>query len=337
MERGTHEQLLAANGRYRHLYDKQYKIEEDRFVNPGEDFTPDLPKAVADVGRCGGRRLCERRMKKSSHGGVVVLAALGHRRVYRCAARAGRPGGNLADRRQTPRAENPKIQFVKDPVAVPELTFKTLDGRTVSSKDWKGKVTLVNFWATWCPPCREEIPDLIKLQERYKDQLQIIGVSSDEGSPDDVAKFAAEHKMNYAIVMETPELTKAFPGIFALPTTFVIDQDVRMVQKHVGLLNPALVEQETRVLAKLDTTTEVELVADSGQVLLSNAAQATDVPGLELGKLKPEQRTAALKRLNDEQCTCGCGLTVAQCRINDPSCDISLPIAKKIVSAQKGE
>jgi thiol-disulfide isomerase/thioredoxin len=216
-------------------------------------------------------------------------------------------------------------------VAVPELSFKTIDGRTINSRDWKGKVTLVNFWATWCPPCREEIPDLIKLQERYKDHLLIIGVSADEGSVEDVANFVAEHKMNYPIVMETPQLTKAFPGIFALPTTFVIDQDVRMVQKHVGLLNPAMIEQETRVLAKLDTTAAIEQVEDKGQVLLSNAAQATDVPGLALDKLTSTQKTTALKRLNDEPCTCGCGLTVAQCRINDPSCGTSLPIAKKIV------
>jgi len=227
----------------------------------------------------------------------------------------------------------PKVRFVKDPVPVPELTYKTIDGRTMRSADWKGKVTLVNFWATWCPPCREEIPDLIKLQERYKDSVQIIGVSSDDVSAEEVAKFAAEHRMNYPIVMEKdhPEITKAFPGIFALPTTFVVDQDVRMVQKHVGLLNPAMIEQEARVLAKLDTQTEVEQVQDNGQVLLANAAQATDIPGLELDKLTPAQKTSALKRLNSDSCTCGCGLTVAQCRINDPSCQTSLPIAKKIV------
>jgi thiol-disulfide isomerase/thioredoxin len=230
----------------------------------------------------------------------------------------------------------PVVKFVKNPVAVPALSLKTLDGRTLNSSDWKGKVTLVNFWATWCPPCREEIPDLIKLQERYKDKLQIIGVSSDEGPVEDVARFVAEHRMNYPIVMETPELLKAFPGIFALPTTFVIDQEVKLVQKHVGLLNPAMIEQETRVLAKLDTTAAVERVEDTGQVLLANAAQATDVPGLELNKLKPAQKTAALKRLNAEACTCGCGLTVAQCRINDPSCGTSLPIAKQIVAEASG-
>ncbi|MSO56070.1 MAG: TlpA family protein disulfide reductase [Acidobacteria bacterium] len=260
--------------------------------------------------------------------GVVALAALGVGGFM--AVRYTRQGGReLSDSKRS--AAKTKIQFVNDPVAVPELTLKTLDGRTLSSKDWKGRVTLVNFWATWCPPCRAEIPDLIRLQERYKDQLQIIGVSADEGSPAEVAKFAAEHRMNYAVVMETPELTKAFPGIFALPTTFVIDQDVKIVQKHVGLMNPTLMEQEIRVLAKLPIDVEVERVPDNGQVLLSNAAQATDVPGIELDKLAPGQRTAALKRLNDEQCTCGCGLTLAQCRINDPSCDVSLPIAKEIV------
>jgi thiol-disulfide isomerase/thioredoxin len=267
--------------------------------------------------------------------GVVIVAALGVGGFF--AARYTRQVGE--DLVAAPEASDggSTVKFVKDPVAVPELTMKTLDGRTLNSRDWKGKVTLVNFWATWCPPCREEIPDLIKLQAKYKDQLQIIGISSDEGPAEDVAKFAAEHKMNYAIVMETPELTKAFPGIFALPTTFVIDQDVKMVQKHVGMLNPFIVEKEARVLAKLDTTTQVELVEDHGQVLLSNTAQATDVPGLELDKLTATQKTDALKRLNAEACTCGCGLTVAQCRINDPSCEVSLPIAKKIVEeAAKG-
>jgi thiol-disulfide isomerase/thioredoxin len=269
--------------------------------------------------------------------GVVVVAALGVGGFI--AARYVRQAGAGLGGAPVPQidgGQKPVVRFVKNPVSVPDLTFKTIDGRTMTSGDWKGKVTLVNFWATWCPPCREEIPDLIKLQERYKDQLQIIGVSSDEGPVEEVAKFVAEHRMNYAIVMETPELTKAFPGIFALPTTFVIDQEGRMVQKHVGLLNPALIEQETRVLAKLDPSATVEWVEDKGEVLLANAAQATDVPGLSLEKLNAGQRTTALKRLNDEPCTCGCGLTVAQCRINDPSCVISLPIAEKIVEeAQK--
>jgi thiol-disulfide isomerase/thioredoxin len=226
----------------------------------------------------------------------------------------------------------PKITFIKDPGAIPELTMKTLDGRTLSNKDLRGKVTLVNFWATWCPPCREEIPDLIKLQERFKDHLVIIGVSSDEGSSEMVAKFAAEHRMNYPIVMETPELTRAFPGIFALPTTFIVDPDLKMVKKHVGRLNPGIVELETRVLAKLPVDAQVERVADNTQAILSGNAQATDVPGVDLASLSPAQKTVALKRLNEEKCTCGCGFTLAQCRINDTTCGVSLPIAETIVA-----
>src|SRR5438105_12850284 len=75
-----------------------------------------------------------------------------------------------------------------------------LDGRQISTSDWRGKVVLINFWATWCPPCRAEIPDLIALQEKYRDQLQIIGVSEDEAGPEVVKRFVAEHRMNYPVV-----------------------------------------------------------------------------------------------------------------------------------------
>jgi thiol-disulfide isomerase/thioredoxin len=71
-----------------------------------------------------------------------------------------------------------KLRFIKDPGTIPHLVLKTIDGKTLDSNDFKGKVVLVNFWATWCPPCRDEIPDLIKLQEHYKDQLVVIGISS---------------------------------------------------------------------------------------------------------------------------------------------------------------
>src|SRR5215212_425288 len=96
-----------------------------------------------------------------------------------------------------------KLRFIKDPATVQRMVLKTIDGKTLDSNDFNGKVVLVNFWATWCPPCRDEIPDLIKLQQRYKDHLLIIGVSSDEGPVDMVSKFAAAHRMNYPIVMET--------------------------------------------------------------------------------------------------------------------------------------
>ena len=140
----------------------------------------------------------------------------------------------------------------------------TLDGRTDHEQgSWPGKSSLVNFWATWCPPCRAEIPDLVKLQEQYKDQLIVIGVSSDEGPTEMCREFAADFKINYPIVMETPELSAAFPGIFALPTTFVVGPDLKMMTKHVGQIRPAQIELETRVLAKLPVDADVEYEADS--------------------------------------------------------------------------
>jgi thiol-disulfide isomerase/thioredoxin len=227
-----------------------------------------------------------------------------------------------------------KLQFLVEPVAVPAVTMQTLDGQMLSSADWHGKVVLVNFWATWCPPCRAEIPDLVALQDKYRDKLQIIGISEDEEGPEAVRQFADKYHINYPLVMVTPELRKAFTGIYALPTTFVIDRDVRVVQKHVGALNIAVTEEETRSLAGMPTNASIEYVEDSNKALIKNAAQATEIPGIDLKPLSPSARKEVLQKLNSENCTCGCGLTVAACRINDPSCGISLPIAQKIVATQ---
>lgn len=232
--------------------------------------------------------------------------------------------------------DKPTIQFVKNPVSVPEMTFWDLDGNRISTRDWKGKVTIVNFWATWCPPCREEIPAFITLQDKYRDHVQFIGISIDDpDAVNDVKAFVREHKMNYPVVMSTPELTTNFGGVFAVPTSFVVDPEVRTVQKHIGLINPAIYELEARVLAGIPTDVNVEKVEDTGKVLLANAALATDIPGVDLTGLAPDRKKAALKRLNDEHCTCGCGLTLAQCRINDPSCEISPPIAQRLVEEER--
>ena len=224
------------------------------------------------------------------------------------------------------------IQLVADPSSIPAFSMQTLDGRTITSDDLRGKVTLVNFWATWCGPCRAEIPDLIRLQARYPDDLQVIGVSTDEGPVELVEAFATEFDINYPIVMHTPELNRAFPGVMALPTSFIVDPDLRVVQTHVGLINPGVLEQEARFLANIDPTIFVDLVEANQHGLLVNAAQATEIPGLDLTVLTPEQRTTALQRLNQEECTCGCKLTLAQCRINDASCGFSLPLAEELVA-----
>jgi thiol-disulfide isomerase/thioredoxin len=223
------------------------------------------------------------------------------------------------------------VQFVKEPVQISDLTMHDLNGQVISTTDWHGKVILVNYWATWCGPCREEIPYLIQLQEHYSDQLQVIGISADEGDTDQVKAFAKSMGINYPIVMQTPEINRQFPGVFALPTTFLIDRETRIIQTHVGLINPAVFEQEARYLLDLSATIKVELIDANSTNLLINAAQATELPGLDLSELTPIQKEQALQRLNEDTCECGCALTLAQCRINDSTCGVSLPLAKKVV------
>jgi thiol-disulfide isomerase/thioredoxin len=224
------------------------------------------------------------------------------------------------------------LRFYKAPAAAAPFTVTTLDGRRISSAELAGKVTLINFWATWCGPCKAEIPDLVALQEKYRDQLIILGISEDEDTPDVVKRFADEHKINYPVAMANEEVRKAFPGVAALPTSFFLDREGRIVQKHIGLLDRTRTEHETRALAGLPSRATIELVDPEQPVGLANAAQAKEIPGVDLSKLSAARRGEVLQRLNTEACTCGCGLTVAKCRIDDPACGVSLPVARKIVA-----
>lgn len=229
-------------------------------------------------------------------------------------------------------ADGAVVKLYKEPLAVPDFQVTDLDGKTWTSSSLRGKVVFINYWATWCPPCRAEIPDLVALQQKYKDQIVVVGISEDEIAPDQVKAFAAKYGVNYPIAMNTPELRKIFKGIVALPTTFVLDRDGKVAQKHVGQLNAAMTELEARVLAGIDTNVKVERVDSSDKVRLANAAEAKTIPGIDLSKFTDTERKAAVKALIESDCTCGCGLTVAECRIDDPSCPVSLPLAKEIVA-----
>jgi thiol-disulfide isomerase/thioredoxin len=225
----------------------------------------------------------------------------------------------------------PVIRFVKNPEAAPPLQGRDLSGAAVSGVDWNGKVVLVNFWATWCPPCREEIPELIALQKQFKDRLQIVGVSEDDDPPENVLKFSQQKGMNYPIVMATPELIAAYGGVAALPTTFVVDTQGRVVQKHAGLYPMDSYVRDIRALLGLPVDARIETFEDTGQVFLKNAANATELPGVNLAGLTPEQKKRALHRLNAESCTCGCPLTLSQCRVNDTECPVSTKLAAQVV------
>src|SRR3954452_21270723 len=264
-------------------------------------------------------------------GGVLLTWAAAR---YARQVEQGQPAAVASAASDRPTGGEPvTLRFFRDPKPPPAFVVKDLDGRDVSLASMRGKVVIVNFWATWCGPCRAEIPDLVALQEKYKDTLQVIGISEDEAGVDVVRRFAAEHKINYPVAMMTPEIEKMYPGISALPTSFILDKESRVVQKHVGMLTARTTEFETRHLAGLPVNVSIEEV-DQSQGLklnLENGAQAMTIPGIDLAALPLAKRTEALQKLNAQPCTCGCDLTVARCRVDDPTCGVSLPLARQIV------
>lgn len=118
----------------------------------------------------------------------------------------------------------------------PAWTLKDLDGKAVSLADFKGKVIVLDFWATWCPPCREEIPGYIELQKKYgKDGLVVIGVSLDQKGPAQVKKFAEKNGMNYSVVMGDGKIVDAFGSFTSIPTTFLINREGKIVHQKSGM------------------------------------------------------------------------------------------------------
>jgi len=228
-------------------------------------------------------------------------------------------------------SQMPVIRFVKDPDPAPAFKGKDLEGKEISLDVYRGKVVLLNFWATWCGPCRAEIPSLIQLQTKYKDQMQILGMNVDDEDETQVRAVVQGEGVNYPVVMTTPEVRMAYGGIGALPTVFIINTEGRVVQKHVGLFNPALYETEVRALLGMPVAVRVESFEDTGQVFLKHADRAQMFPGVDLSALTAEQRELAIKKFNAEGCTCGCKMTLAQCRIYDAGCSVSLSRTTQIL------
>lgn len=117
----------------------------------------------------------------------------------------------------------------------PEFLLENLDGQKVHSSNFKGKIVLLNFWATWCPPCIEEIPSLKSLHRAYQSEgVEVVGINLDEGSSARVKSFVAKIGIPYPILIGNDEVTRAFGGIRGIPTTFLIDRQGRVVKKFMG-------------------------------------------------------------------------------------------------------
>lgn len=131
----------------------------------------------------------------------------------------------------------------------PQLVLKDVNGRTVRLRDYRGKVVLINFWATWCPPCRAEMPDLVRLQREYAKQgLQIIGITYPPERKDRVLRFARSLKVNYPIVLGTRQIKAGFSSEETLPLTVVIDRDGKVTDIISGILLPEEFDEKIKPL-----------------------------------------------------------------------------------------
>jgi len=117
----------------------------------------------------------------------------------------------------------------------PEFALPDLSGKTVRLADFQGKVVILDFWATWCPPCRAEVPDFVRLQAKYRDKgLSVVGLSLDAEGAKVVRPFAEEYNVNYVMLIANDETTRSFGGVVGIPTTFVLDRTGKIVSKFIG-------------------------------------------------------------------------------------------------------
>jgi thiol-disulfide isomerase/thioredoxin len=127
-------------------------------------------------------------------------------------------------------------------------TLKDMHGKDVRLADFKGRPLIVNFWATWCAPCKAEIPVFVDLVDKYRgEKLAVLGISIDD-SPEDLRAFAAEYKINYPVLvgLEQNELQEAYDAVFAIPVTWFIRPDGSVYLKHPGPATKEWIEQQVQ-------------------------------------------------------------------------------------------
>jgi peroxiredoxin len=133
----------------------------------------------------------------------------------------------------------------------PAFSLPDLDGKVVSSSSYAGKVVILDFWATWCGPCRLEVPHFVNLQSKYGSQgLVVVGLSIDQGGAADVQPFADEFHVNYPILFADEGTTSDYGGIAGIPTTFVIDRSGKVVKRFIGYTPPEVFEETIRPLLR---------------------------------------------------------------------------------------
>ena len=147
-----------------------------------------------------------------------------------------------------PQAECGEVCGAEAKPARLDFTLTDMNGKSVNLADFKGRPVLINFWATWCPPCKEEIPAFIELQDKYRDQgFIVLGVSTDDPA-DALKQFAAEYKMNYPVLQGTEELMDEYGPIWAIPVSIFVRRDGTICKKHMGPASKEDFERDIKAL-----------------------------------------------------------------------------------------
>ena len=121
--------------------------------------------------------------------------------------------------------------------AAPDFTLKDANGKEFKLSEYKGKIVLLNFWATWCGPCKIEIPWFIEFEQKYKDKgFAVLGISMDDDGWQAVKPYLEEKKINYRVAVGNDSIGSLYGGVDSLPTTFVIDREGRVASTHIGLV-----------------------------------------------------------------------------------------------------
>lgn len=137
--------------------------------------------------------------------------------------------------------------IAKQSATAPDFTLDSLDGKSMRLSDLRGKAVLLNFWATWCGPCKIEMPWFVELQNQYGSQgLQIVGVAMDDASKEDIAKFAKDMGVNYPVLIGKEAVGDAYGGVPALPESFFIGRDGKIVDKIIGLKGKSEIEDSIK-------------------------------------------------------------------------------------------
>ncbi len=142
-------------------------------------------------------------------------------------------------------ATTESLKPAKERKPAPDFSLKDADGRTVKLSDYLGQVVLLNFWATWCGPCRIEIPWFIEFEQRLKDQrFAVLGVSMDDDGWDAVRPYVEKHRINYRMVVGDENVSQLYGGVDALPTTFLIDREGKIASVHIGLVSKSAYQND---------------------------------------------------------------------------------------------